>query len=178
MKYFLKSILLTILLIIFIPPSKAGEILPECHCMLWGYVYAEDNKGEFTPVADVLIKIEDPRGEDLETKTDKRGVFSVNYYYDNSGYVALKVNGTLAVNIMLQNHKAVGKVVFGRYSTNGYYAKCFTDMTQGLCDIVYITESGTCYHRYGCQYLYDSCKPIPETYCVNNNYTACYVCNP
>jgi len=44
--------------------------------------------------------------------------------------------------------------------------------------IVYITETGDSYHRYGCQYLKESCKPIPELYCRIKSMPKCSVCKP
>ena len=43
---------------------------------------------------------------------------------------------------------------------------------------VYITESGTKYHRSGCQYLSKSCISISKSSAQSRGYTACSRCNP
>nr|DAT45845.1 MAG TPA: DNA methyl phosphotriester repair domain protein [Caudoviricetes sp.] len=43
---------------------------------------------------------------------------------------------------------------------------------------VYITETGTKYHRWSCRYLKDSCIEISLTNATSRGYTACSVCNP
>lgn len=44
--------------------------------------------------------------------------------------------------------------------------------------IVYITETGTKYHAWGCQYLDDSAIPISKEEAIEQGYTACSVCKP
>ncbi len=43
---------------------------------------------------------------------------------------------------------------------------------------VYITASGSCYHRKYCQYLSKSSKEIPLRTALAQHYTACSKCNP
>lgn len=45
-------------------------------------------------------------------------------------------------------------------------------------DIVYITDSGDKYHRYDCQYLYNSSISMTRAEAIAAGYTACSVCNP
>lgn len=43
-------------------------------------------------------------------------------------------------------------------------------------EIVYITDTGSKYHRYGCRYLSDSCIEISLSDAISNGYTACSAC--
>lgn len=43
---------------------------------------------------------------------------------------------------------------------------------------VYITETGEKYHRWGCQYLRQSCISISLAEAKRLGYTACKVCKP
>lgn len=43
---------------------------------------------------------------------------------------------------------------------------------------VYITDTGEKYHRYGCQYLRESCHPIALSTAQNLGYTPCKRCKP
>ena len=43
---------------------------------------------------------------------------------------------------------------------------------------VYITDTGEKYHRYGCQYLRESCHPISLSEALNRGYTPCKRCKP
>ena len=45
-------------------------------------------------------------------------------------------------------------------------------------DTVYITHTGTKYHRLGCRYLSKSCIPISRSAAIAEGYTPCSVCNP
>ena len=42
--------------------------------------------------------------------------------------------------------------------------------------IVYITDSGSKYHRQGCRYLSSSCHEIKLSDAISRNYSACSVC--
>ncbi len=44
--------------------------------------------------------------------------------------------------------------------------------------IVYITETGTKYHRAGCTYLKKSAIPIKKSEAIKQGYTPCSVCKP
>ena len=44
--------------------------------------------------------------------------------------------------------------------------------------IVYITETGTKYHRDGCQFLAKSKIPIKKSEAIKQGYTPCGVCKP
>lgn len=43
---------------------------------------------------------------------------------------------------------------------------------------VYVTDTGSKYHRSGCRYLYDSSTPIPLSKAKAAGYTPCSRCNP
>lgn len=45
-------------------------------------------------------------------------------------------------------------------------------------DTVYVTNSGTKYHRWGCQYLKDSCYSISLSEAVRDGYEPCSKCDP
>lgn len=42
----------------------------------------------------------------------------------------------------------------------------------------YITDTGTKYHRWGCQYLNESAHPVTCSYAISHGYGACSVCDP
>lgn len=44
--------------------------------------------------------------------------------------------------------------------------------------IVYVTKTGTKYHRIGCSYLSRSCIPITLSNAIVRGYTPCSKCNP
>lgn len=44
--------------------------------------------------------------------------------------------------------------------------------------VVYITETGSKYHRSGCRYLWHSCIKINKSEAAKEGYTPCSVCNP
>jgi hypothetical protein len=52
-----------------------------------------------------------------------------------------------------------------------------SNLTQSS-DTVYITETGSKYHRASCQYLYNSKIAISREEAVKEGYTACSVCKP
>lgn len=45
-------------------------------------------------------------------------------------------------------------------------------------DIVYVTKTGSKYHRAGCRYLKKSYREITRTEAKEQGYTACSVCKP
>lgn len=45
-------------------------------------------------------------------------------------------------------------------------------------EIVYVTNTGSKYHAYGCQYLSDSCYSIPLYKAIERGYTPCSRCDP
>jgi micrococcal nuclease len=49
---------------------------------------------------------------------------------------------------------------------------------QSQSDIVYITKTGTKYHRAGCRYLSLSAIPISREEAIRRGYTPCSVCKP
>lgn len=50
--------------------------------------------------------------------------------------------------------------------------------TQNQSDIVYITKTGSKYHRAGCRYLSKSAIPIERKEAIAKGYTPCSVCKP
>lgn len=62
-------------------------------------------------------------------------------------------------------------------------ALCCLDSSDAILDsrieeIVYITDTGSKYHRSTCHYLNDSKHPITLSDAKANGYTACKVCHP
>lgn len=53
-----------------------------------------------------------------------------------------------------------------------------TDTTDTEDTIVYITETGSKFHRWGCQYLKESAIPISRKEAIEQGYTPCKVCKP
>jgi micrococcal nuclease len=50
--------------------------------------------------------------------------------------------------------------------------------TQTSSDIVYITRTGTRFHRAGCRYLQYSAIPITRSEAIARGYTPCKICRP
>lgn len=50
--------------------------------------------------------------------------------------------------------------------------------TETQSETVYITDSGTKYHRSGCRYLSDSSNAISKSAAIASGYEPCSVCNP
>ena len=53
-----------------------------------------------------------------------------------------------------------------------------TGAIQAADEIVYITNTGSKYHRKGCSYLKKSCIPIKKSEAIAKGYTACKRCKP
>ncbi len=61
----------------------------------------------------------------------------------------------------------------------GDYGSAIDELHQDLIAVtVYITRTGTRYHRCGCRYLARSCIPVKETEAVGKGYVSCRVCDP
>lgn len=64
-------------------------------------------------------------------------------------------------------------------SSGGYTDSSSNEIGGQLVPItVYITDYGNKYHRWGCQYLWDSAIAISKPQAISSGYTACSVCNP
>jgi competence protein ComEC len=57
-------------------------------------------------------------------------------------------------------------------------ASAISTQTAKGSTIVYITRTGSCYHRLGCRYLSKSCIPIPLAKAKAEGYRPCRVCKP
>lgn len=64
---------------------------------------------------------------------------------------------------------------FSDSSNSGYTAVTYT-APQPQSQTVYVTNTGTKYHRSGCRYLKDSCIEISINDAISRGYTACSVC--
>ena len=64
---------------------------------------------------------------------------------------------------------------FSNSSNSGYNAVTYT-APQPQERTVYITNTVTKYHRYGCRYLKDSCNSISISDAISRGYSACSVC--
>jgi len=53
-----------------------------------------------------------------------------------------------------------------------------TPFKENVQTTVYITKTGTKYHKSGCRYLSKSKTSISKKEAIANNYTACSVCKP
>lgn len=53
-----------------------------------------------------------------------------------------------------------------------------TTIHQQIVIIVFVTDTGTKYHRDGCQYLNMSKHQMNLKQAINQGYTPCSVCNP
>ncbi|MGE5626654.1 MAG: hypothetical protein ACM3X7_00890 [Solirubrobacterales bacterium] len=83
-------------------------------------------------------------------------------------------NGTLAVNTTTPDGYTVG--YDGAW--NGLYKTTYTTQGQNNSYTVYITESGSKYHRAGCRYLWHSSYSISKNDAISAGYTPCSICRP
>jgi len=159
----------------------AGEVCPLCYNMVWGVVWSGDS-----PVKGIPVLYQDSRTTDtLQMATNDKGIYSFNFYKDCSGYatVSLASGGCMtskSATVYLTKFKAVRHDfdLAGMGSTVNKSARQQRLSSQGL-PIVYVTDTGYMYHSYGCQYLQDSCRPIPLEYILSiTTYEKCTVCNP
>jgi hypothetical protein len=74
-----------------------------------------------------------------------------------------------AVSITTEAMKSVDKVE---------KAETQQPSNQNQRDIVYITNTGSKYHRAGCRYLSKSSIPIERKEAIAKGYTPCSVCKP
>jgi len=150
--------------------SYAGD-MPYCYHMVWGVITDEEGK----PLEGIKAVIQQ-YGIDMPVKTDKNGIYLFYFQKDCTGYVRLYLPGYSSSdeNPYLKTGTAVRCDFVFVYNAvyNSYYAK---SSLPSESPIVYITNYGTKYHRYGCHYLKDSCIPMPYNL-VEGTYEACSEC--
>lgn len=175
---------ITIIFILFIALSYssvllAGNVCSKCDCMAWGVIWLAD---EDKTVEGVKVEIEQVRSAlKTETYSDSRGIYSFNFYdmkYLGPVIIMATDHDCQATTITLKPDIAVRQDFNASFNdpSSPFPAKIIHPAASSESSIVYVTESGNCYHIYGCQYLQESCKPIPYGYCYAMNYTACSVC--
>jgi len=123
------------------------------------------------------------------TSTVKTGWISSGgnwYYYNVNGTIAtgwitlqgkqyyLNSNGILAVNTTTPD----GYVVGSDGAWTGQIANTSSGQTQNNSETVYITKTGTKYHKAGCRYLNESQTAISKSDAISKGYTSCSVCKP
>jgi len=121
-----------------------------------------------------------------ETITALTQIGALIYGTDKYGTIAIKTDGT-SYNIdgsRAPPSTTPAAVIPGIPSTssNTIITTTLTTTTsptiQGANDIVYITNSGTKYHRAGCRYLSKSAIAISKADAIARGFSPCSVCNP
>ena len=64
------------------------------------------------------------------------------------------------------------------YSSSGASDSSGSSSTSSSGTTVYVTDTGSKYHRYGCQYLRESCHGMTLSQAKQAGYTACSRCDP
>jgi len=140
---------------------------PYCYHMVWGYVCNTDGKG----VPNIKVTLDEVRtAQRTEVYTSDSGLYLFTFYKNQSGNVNVSAVRGGSKTILLKEDTAIRqdfdyKTGFGLNLPPGELES----------SIVYITEYGDKYHRYGCQYLRDSCYPMPYNL-VKNTHEPCSEC--
>jgi len=107
--------------------------------------------------------------QELETKTNSSGVYAFYTFTDWSGYVNINTDGAGGKTVYMKRDIAIRQ--------DFYVGDWLHPPEQRESPIVYITEYGSAYHNYGCQYLWDSCKPVALEYILlTGSWEACEIC--
>ncbi len=165
---YMKKILLTLCLFIAILTSVA--MANPCKYIVWGHIFNKD--GLPCPGVEVNIDRAQLGLPVLISITDSQGYYV--FFSDGSefdGNLTLIVNREIMTNFIRVSEIETAYGLDYRYNT-----KSFGNIYK--CPIVYITDTGNCYHRYNCQYVAKSCHPIPELYCRMKSVRPCSVCRP
>jgi hypothetical protein len=173
----MKKVLLIIGLLVLITNSVYAS---PCTNIVWGVV--SDINGN--AVKDAIIILQDVRTSIVidRAKTDSSGIYLIwsqgnlagNYSIalEQGTYSSMAgVTNSIGNTVCLIKGKAIRQDLNTDRSKNNRLERD----TQGD-HIVYITKTGKMYHLYGCQYLEESCIPIPFTLAYYWEYTSCSIC--
>jgi hypothetical protein len=173
----MKKVLLTLSLLLILTSSVfAGP----CTNIIWGVV--SDINGN--AVKDAIIILQDVRTSIVidRAKTDSSGIYLIwsqgnlvgNYSIalEQGTYSSMAgVTNSIGNTVCLIKGKAIRQDLNTDRAINN---KMERD-TQGDY-IVYVTKTGNMYHLYGCQYLEESCIPVPFNLAYYWKYTPCSEC--
>jgi hypothetical protein len=157
-----------------------------CKGILWGYVLSN---GYAVKGYDIILQ--DVRtGRILDKRTtDDNGVYVFWLYKNHGGVYNISVDTKVMRSCNYNGATGTGSAIGGSVSLVENRAvrmdldiagtKFFeTRNQQSVGYICYITSTGGCYHALGCQYLQESCIPMPYDYVVWAGYEPCKVCLP
>ncbi|MEQ8192794.1 MAG: hypothetical protein ABRQ39_32835 [Candidatus Eremiobacterota bacterium] len=171
-----KALLMICILLLLIGSASASP----CTNIVWGVVSDINGNG----IKDAIVILQDVRTSAVidRVKTDSSGIYLIwsqgnlagNYSialeqgtYDNMAGVTNSIGNTVCL--------IKGKAVRQDLNTDRTKNNRLERDTQGD-HIVYITKTGKMYHLYSCQYLEESCIPIPFTLAYYWEYTPCSTC--
>ena len=112
-------------------------------------------------------------------------IFETNWHGDNPSFVGETKAGTYYKTLTgLDSGYHYYQVRAYAIVNNQSYYSSLSGVTSGyvsyyntnISNVVYITNTGSKYHRYGCQYLRYSCIPISLSSALARGYSACSVC--
>lgn len=175
----MKKVLLTLSLLLILTSSVfAGP----CTNIIWGVITDNGN-----PVEGVTVVFQEVRMATVIDKgvTDKSGIYIIlsrgnlsgNYsiavdlgHYNSTNY--RQTTGTIGTTISVIPNRAMRQDL----DINTFKSNKITKATEDA--IVYVTETGADYHQYGCQYLGESCIPVPWALANYWKLLPCSVCKP
>ncbi|MEQ8192793.1 MAG: hypothetical protein ABRQ39_32830 [Candidatus Eremiobacterota bacterium] len=170
----MKKILFTSFLLIFIllltHTPHAGTVYPLCDYIVWGQIY--NYQGIPCPNVEVILDRAQLGKPVLSCYTNKEGFYTFYSYGQFEGNITIVVNREVQTNFIKIGQKGIAYGLDYSYVKNKGFGEIYKS------PIVYITETGDCYHKYGCQCLKESCKPIPKLYCRLKSMPACSICKP
>jgi len=165
---FMKRLLL--ILFLFIAISTSVVMADPCKYIVWGQIFNKD--GLPCPGVEVNIDRAQLGLPVLVSVTDSQGYYV--FFSDGSqfdGNLTLIVNREVMTNFIRVSEAETAYGLDYHYNT-----KSFGSIYK--CPIVYVTDTGSCYHRYNCQYLNQSHHPVPELYCRIKSVRPCSICKP
>jgi len=136
--------------------------------MVWGYVLDSEGHG----IKNITVTLDEVRTANRQTtQTNDDGLYLFNFYEESSGNVNVGATQGGSKTVTLKTDKSIRQDF--DYNT-GFGLNLPPEELES--HIVYITDYGTKYHKYGCQYLWDSCIPMPYYLVRGNNYEPCSEC--
>lgn len=170
MKTFLSLAIFIVFMCLLSYTPHASTVYPLCDYIVWGQIY--NYQGIPCPNVEVILDRAQLGKPVLSCNTNKEGIYTFYSYGQFEGDITIVVNREVQTNFIRINEKGVAYGLDYSYVKNKGFGEIYKS------PIVYITETGDCYHRYGCKYLQESCKPIPKLYCRLKSMSACLVCKP
>lgn len=147
-------------------------------------IMAKDRDSYGRTVAEIIL----PDGRNLNKEIVKAGYAWWYYQYtDDLDYCAFEARAKINGIGIFSNPYALPPWIYRNvqtsppstdYSIETFEEPIVQEQTQDIERIVYITNTGTKYHRAGCRYLSKSMIPISLSDAIARGYTPCSVCKP